>query len=262
MQSVEVSNGHVYVPQQSSNSRYYENSDRSKGSLRVYQSDFAPEPFKLMFPPDQMEFGITEENVWGESFTFAWTPSADVEESTMNYTIFFDEGLDPLYYHILDFCEDSENFCTIPLHRLKDFLYIEGLPSVSGVWDVMATDGVSNTFSFNGPFKLTIDASSVSISDEENLPVKFALHENYPNPFNPTTRIRYDLPQDGNVKMVIYDLKGRKIRDLINRNQNAGFHLTTWDGTNNAGQIVSTGVYIYQIRSGSFIQSKKMLLMK
>ncbi|MFP6719410.1 MAG: LamG domain-containing protein, partial [Candidatus Poribacteria bacterium] len=222
--SVEMSsNGYLLVAQQSS--------DDDKGNFYVYQTDFAPQPFSLMFPPDGMEVEITQENAWEESITFAWNASADVEGTSMNYTVFFDEGLDPLYFHILDACEDAENTCTIPFHRLKNYLYIEGLSSVSGVWDVLATDGVSNTYSSNGPYKLTIDASTVSTVDENNLPMDFALHANFPNPFNPTTSIKYDLPENAAVSLMIYDIMGREIRHLVNETQNAGFKAIMWDGT-------------------------------
>ena len=145
---------------------------------------------------------------------------------------------------------------------MKYYLYLEGLSTVSGVWDILATDGVSNSLSSNGPYKLTIDASSVSTVDENNLPMDFALHANYPNPFNPTTSIKYDLPENAVVSIMIYDIMGREIRHLVNETQSAGFKAIMWDGTNNYGQQVGTGMYLYQIKAGSFVQTRKMLLMK
>ena len=232
------------------------------GALHVYSTNFAPSPVELMFPSSGTEVEITEENAWEESITFAWKPSNDREGSTVNYSIFFDKGLDPLYWHIFDACEDAENTCTIPLHRMKNYLHIEGLSSVSGVWDVLASDGVSNTYSSNGPFKLTIDASSVSTADEASLPMDFALHSNFPNPFNPTTTIKYDLPENASVSLMIYDIMGREIRHLVNDTQKAGFKAIMWDGTNNYGHQVGTGMYLYQIKAGSFVQTRKMILMK
>jgi len=234
----------------------------AKGALHVYSTNFAPAPVELMFPTSGAEVEITEENAWEESLVFAWKPSIDREGSTVNYTVFFDKGLDPLYWHIFDACEDAENTCTIPLHRMKNYLHIEGLSSVSGVWDVLASDGVSNTYSSNGPFKLTIDASSVSTADEASLPMDFALHSNFPNPFNPTTTIKYDLPENASVSLMIYDIMGREIRHLVNDTQKAGFKAIMWDGTNNYGHQVGTGMYLYQIKAGSFVQTRKMILMK
>ena len=90
----------------------------------------------------------------------------------------------------------------------------------------------------------------------------FALHQNYPNPFNPTTQIRYDLPLDEYVTIIIYDVMGRKIKSLINTNQEAGYRSITWDATNDLGKPVSAGMYIYTIQAGEFRQTKKMVLLK
>jgi hypothetical protein len=95
-----------------------------------------------------------------------------------------------------------------------------------------------------------------------NIPTKYDLSQNFPNPFNPTTRIRFDLPNSVNVQLRIYDILGREVRTLVNDNHGAGSYTVTWDGKNNAGTLVSSGVYIYQVRAGEFISTKKMLLMK
>ena len=83
------------------------------------------------------------------------------------------------------------------------------------------------------------DASGVLSIDGELLPTEFALHQNYPNPFNPTTTLRYDLPQDSHVLITIYDIRGRKVKTLINENQNAGYRITQWNATNDFGQPIS-----------------------
>jgi DNA/RNA endonuclease YhcR with UshA esterase domain len=96
----------------------------------------------------------------------------------------------------------------------------------------------------------------------EQLPTAFALDQNYPNPFNPATTIRFALPNNAPVRMSVYDILGREVRTLMNADLNAGFHQVVWDGKNNAGTSVSSGVYIYRIEAGSFISTKKMMLMK
>ena len=88
------------------------------------------------------------------------------------------------------------------------------------------------------------------------------MHQNYPNPFNPSTIIRYDLPCDELVNINIYDVKGTIIKSLINTNQEAGNRSIVWDATNNTGQPVSAGLYIYTIQVGGFRQSRKMVLVK
>jgi hypothetical protein len=96
----------------------------------------------------------------------------------------------------------------------------------------------------------------------ETVPEVVKLYQNYPNPFNPTTQIRYDLPEDANVNITIYDIMGRSIRSLVNSNQTAGYRSIQWNATNNLGEPVSAGMYIYTIQSGEFRQTKKMVLLK
>ena len=94
------------------------------------------------------------------------------------------------------------------------------------------------------------------------LPNKIYLYQNHPNPFNPVTTLRYDLPEDALVNITIYDMMGRQVSNLISSQQNAGYKSIQWNATNNAGQPVSAGLYLYTIQAGEFIQTKKMVLLK
>jgi len=98
--------------------------------------------------------------------------------------------------------------------------------------------------------------------DANAIPKVYALRQNYPNPFNPTTQIKYDLPEDALVSINIYDLMGRSIKSLVNSNQSAGYRSIQWNATNNLGEPVSAGMYIYMIQAGEFRQTKKMVLLK
>ena len=98
--------------------------------------------------------------------------------------------------------------------------------------------------------------------DVDQLPKVYAFHQNYPNPFNPITTLRYDLPGDAMVNITIYDMLGNLVSNLINTNQLSGFKSIQWDATNNQGQPVSAGVYLYSIEAGEFMQTKKMILLK
>jgi flagellar hook assembly protein FlgD len=88
------------------------------------------------------------------------------------------------------------------------------------------------------------------------------LNNNYPNPFNPLTTIRYDLPEDGFVNVTIYDMMGRTVKILVTEEQNAGVKSVQWDATDSFGKPVSAGVYLYQIQAGEYMQTKKMVLLK
>ena len=94
------------------------------------------------------------------------------------------------------------------------------------------------------------------------MPATFTLHQNFPNPFNPITTLRYDLPSDALVPLCIYDMLGREITQLVNTTQQAGFKSVQWDPTDSMGRPVSSGVYLYQIQAEEFVQTKKMVLLK
>ncbi len=104
-----------------------------------------------------------------------------------------------------------------------------------------------------------INYHSISILNvvTENLPSTFAVYQNYPNPLNPITTIEYDLPEDCQVKLMIYDNMGREVTTLVSEAQDAGFKSVQWNATN-----VASGMYFYQIKAGDFISTKKMLVIK
>ncbi len=90
----------------------------------------------------------------------------------------------------------------------------------------------------------------------------FLLGQNYPNPFNPATSIQFQIPEEGMVKIHIFDLLGRMVTTLIDEQMTPGGHQVQWDGRDDAGQLVSNGTYIYQLRFQQFIETKKMLLLR
>jgi flagellar hook assembly protein FlgD len=94
------------------------------------------------------------------------------------------------------------------------------------------------------------------------LPTKYALHPNFPNPFNPSTTIKYDLKEAGKVSLKIYNVLGQEVRTLVSGAQTAGFKNIAWDGRNNAGQAVSSGIYVYRLETSGFVKSRKMMLIK
>ena len=102
------------------------------------------------------------------------------------------------------------------------------------------------------------------VSSELNfsIPTEFALHQNYPNPFNPVTSLRYDLPKKSLVNIAIYDMMGRKVKNLINHTENAGSRSVVWDATNSYGKPVSAGIYLYQMKAGRHTRTNKMVLLR
>ena len=94
------------------------------------------------------------------------------------------------------------------------------------------------------------------------VPQVFALHANYPNPFNPSTAIRYQLAEMSQVRLEVFDVLGQKVRTLVADVQPAGVHRLVWDSRNDMGHLVGAGVYLYRLRAGEFTQVRKLLLLK
>lgn len=130
-------------------------------------------------------------------------------------------------------------------------------------------DGVDDIFfgAHNGTFNpegraviYSGDSTLVSVIEEQDavlLPKSPILHQNYPNPFNPETHIEFRLPEAGMARLIIYDIRGREIARLIDREMEAGNHRVRWNASN-----VASGIYFYRLTSGNFVSTKKMLLLK
>ena len=94
---------------------------------------------------------------------------------------------------------------------------------------------------------------------EESGNISYHLSNNYPNPFNPTTNIRFSLPVNKSISLIVYDMLGQEVKTLINKEEFAkGSYEADWNGTNNAGQKVASGNYIYTLKYGNFQKSVKM----
>ncbi len=127
--------------------------------------------------------------------------------------------------------------------------------------------GVGNTENWKRPsswgyLEVYAPTGVEKADDDAALPKRTALHENYPNPFNPETRIKFDLADAGHVKLEIYNMLGQKIRTLIDADKPAGYHAAQWDGRNDAGVKVSSGIYFYKLKTADYSKTLKMLLMK
>ncbi len=150
-----------------------------------------------------------------------------------------------------------------------------------GDYSAMAVDPVDDTFwytqehakpnSFIGEqfgwatkiAQITLDQDlDKSVAEAETMPDSYALLENYPNPFNPETQIRFQLPEASHVTMRIFNSLGQEIRTLTDKQYEAGSHSVRWDSKDNQGNTLSSGVYLYKVQAGTFTQVKKMTLLK
>jgi len=104
---------------------------------------------------------------------------------------------------------------------------------------------------------------NVIVNTDENLiPLITKLNQNYPNPFNPTTTINYSLKEKSRVSINIYNIKGQKVKQLVSDQLSAGQHSVVWNGKDESGKSVSSGIYFYKLKAGNFEKTKKMILMK
>ena len=154
----------------------------------------------------------------------------------------------------IEFTEDINSEALITIYFEDDDLeydteYFYRLYYVSG----------GDNSEYSDILSVTLDWMSV---EGDQLPKTYAIHQNYPNPFNPITTLRYGLPEDAMVNITIYDMMGRIVSTLVNENQSSGYKTLQWNATNDSGQPVSAGVYIYAIKAGNFSQTKKMILLK
>jgi hypothetical protein len=124
------------------------------------------------------------------------------------------------------------------------------------------SDGI-DTVNANNQFSIHVNAVDVLGIDESLVPEVYALHQNYPNPFNPITKIKYDLPENTHVTLLIYDIMGRQVRTLFsNLYQEAGYRSIVWNGLDEFGRPLPSGMYFYHIKTADFIKTKKMILLK
>ena len=102
-----------------------------------------------------------------------------------------------------------------------------------------------------------VSTLSASSGNNEGVPASFSLGQNYPNPFNPTTTIRYGLPQQSSVRLTLFNTLGQQVETLVNESQEAGYHEVKFDGSG-----LASGVYLFRMQAGDFVQSRRLLLLK
>jgi len=107
-----------------------------------------------------------------------------------------------------------------------------------------------------------LDAMLPIEQEISNKPVQYLLKQNYPNPFNPLTSIAFELPVDNDVCLTVYNMLGQKVRTLVNEHRPAGYYSVQWDGRDDFGKSLGSGIYFYRIKAGTFLKTNKMILLK
>jgi hypothetical protein len=107
-----------------------------------------------------------------------------------------------------------------------------------------------------------LDPLGEQTQQTEQLPTAYALYQNYPNPFNPSTTIRFAQPREGRVTLTVYNIMGQKTAVLYDGYLNKGYHEVVWDGTDFSGKPVASGIYFYRLESDAVNITKRMMLLK
>jgi hypothetical protein len=125
---------------------------------------------------------------------------------------------------------------------------------------VISNDTTARVLSY--PIELIVSPVSGIDTPPPGWPKRFALKANYPNPFNHETVISYQLPVNTHTTLTVYNLLGQQVRTLVNRPQTAGLHRTAWDGRDDSGNTVASGVYLYRLEAGDYVKTRKLMLLK
>ena len=125
----------------------------------------------------------------------------------------------------------------------------------------MENKNVSFDFKISKNSQSLLDSTKLAINMINN-PKSFTLYENYPNPFNPNTTLRFDIPENSDVTISIYNMLGQKVKNFNMPRLSAGYHSIQWDGTNQSGVSIGAGVYFYQLQTKNIVKTSKMTLLK
>ncbi len=132
--------------------------------------------------------------------------------------------------------------------------------TLEGYLEIRSNDPLNNNEVVIVELGVEDDTTGISIGDQ--IPLTFDVGDNYPNPFNPTTTIEYNVPRSADVKLVIYNLLGQRVRTLVKERTEPGQYRVKWDGLNDDGYGVASGIYLYRFEAADFTKVKKMILLK
>jgi hypothetical protein len=212
--------------------------DRDTVRIMIEAVNDTPYVFDQTWPLDGSTIADTS------NLLFSWQPSVDIDGDMLDYEVhFYAPGFDTIFT-----LTDSVQ---LPLNDLMFF------PADTLInWSVSVSDPAgASVMAGNAPLSLTIERTEVSIGNM--VPVSFVFLPNYPNPFNPSTILRFGLPTSEHVHIIVYNTRGRKVTDLLNEDMDAGYHELKWQ----AGSL-SSGIYIIRIHAGSEMGIRKVLLLK
>ncbi|HIE78547.1 MAG TPA: tandem-95 repeat protein, partial [Candidatus Thioglobus sp.] len=195
-----------------------------------------------------------------DTYELKWSESKDVDGETIDYLLYVKIGVlepDEIY-------DTTSTSIPITYQEFVENVFepFPMLPRVTVQFSMEATDGIDTVKITGGNRVLFVNRYEYLSTVSDGIPTEFALHENYPNPFNPTTTLRFDLPDLSDMTLTIYNMLGQKVKTFSMQSIPAGYHSVTWDATNDLGVGVGAGVYLYQLQTKDFVKTRKMVLLK
>jgi len=283
--------GYALFNSSGSNTTLSVNPDLSSGSTTVARESSSQTSWSLQIK-GQSQAAVDEDNFLGSSSVASndWDKLDRPEPPVIGEFI-------SLYFPHPEWGELSKNYCTDFRPKISDgeiwefevktnirdvvnltFEGINDVPNEYEVWlldpilqtsqDLRRNESYSVAASVEHPKRLQLlignpDFVNEKLAASTNIPRTFELYQNFPNPFNPTTTIRYGLPREERVTLRIYNILGEEVVTLVNDEvKRPGFHATLWDGRNDVGRRASSGVYFVQMRASNFVQTRKMILIQ
>ena len=231
--------------------------DSTTFTFKVLNIQDAPKAFEWVSTALD-SINISQSNL-ADTYSLQWDASTDVDGDSIDYLISAKIGVYPseLIY--------DTTVTTLPLsyQEIVENVF-EGMPNERATvrFTVSATDGIDTVKVTGDDRVLFVNRYDYLSTEEGAIPTEFALHENYPNPFNPSTTLRFDLPEVSDATVTIFNMLGQKIKTFNMNDTPAGYHSIKWDATNDYGDPVGAGVYLYQLRANEFVKTKKMVLLK
>ncbi len=203
-----------------------------------------PDEFDLIFPEDSAE-------VTTLTPTFLWNQAIDPDlADTIRYRIFYGSTI----LNLIEIDLDTDTSWQVPLDLLDNSTYY---------WKILALDpSGAATENTGGYHSFTTNTGSLVYTELSQIPDKYSLDQNYPNPFNPTTTIQYGLPENTDVTLYVYDITGQEVARLVDHSQVAGWYTIRWNGTNQDGTPVGTGMYFARFQAGKYSKVIKMVYLR
>ncbi len=186
------------------------------------------------------------------SFVYDVVNENDIElkwgtsSETNNYGFEIERSIDGTNFEMIDFIKGNGT-----TSEESNYTYIDNSDIAGDYYYRIRQVDFDGTFEYSPVIRISMGA-----------PHEFGLAQNYPNPFNPSTTISYQLPKSANVNIAVYNIQGIKIKTLVNESKSAGNYKAVWNGTNDSGIHVASGVYIYKITADNFTDIKKMIYVR